>query len=55
MILAAKETKAVQNLVVWGSSSFVTEENIALMEKTRDLDKWSERMRSPLEGNCIVI
>ncbi len=51
IILAANRPELVQKLVVWGSNSFVNDEDIAMVSKVRDLSKWSARMREPLEGN----
>lgn len=49
IILSAQEHEAVQKFVLWGSNAFVCNEDRLLIEKTRDLDKWSERMKKPLE------
>ena len=49
MILAAQKPECVSNLIIWGACAYVSEEDKQLMELTRDLSNWSERMRSPLE------
>ena len=54
MILAGARPELIDKLVVWGSNSYVSEEDIAVLSKVADLSKWSARMREPLEGkfNC---
>lgn len=37
----------MENLVVWGSNAYVTEKDVELYEKIRDVQKWSQRMRQP--------
>jgi len=48
-ILAAQHRACIQNLIIWGAAAYVTEEDKQLMEATKDLSNWSERMRAPLE------
>eukprot|EP00794_Sanderia_malayensis_P006528 gene6528-7270_t len=50
IILAAMRPELVKKLVVWGSNSYISDEDIELVSKVRDLSKWSERMRAPLEA-----
>ena len=50
MILAARFPEAVQKLVVWGANSYISDEDISLFENTRDVKKWSARMREPMEA-----
>lgn len=50
MILAALFPMAVQNLVIWGSNAYITQKDLQLFEKTRDVNSWSARMREPLEA-----
>ena len=50
MILAALAPEAVQNLVVWGSNSFVAKEDKEAAERVKDLNSWSDKMKAPLEG-----
>ena len=49
IILAARFPERVQKLVVWGSNASVTKSDIELVEKTRDTNKWSPRMREAME------
>lgn len=47
LIAASKAVDQVDKLVVWGSNAYVTEKDIELYEKIRDVEKWSPRMRQP--------
>lgn len=47
LIAASKAVDEVDRLVVWGSNAYVTEKDIELYEKIRDLNKWSPRMKEP--------
>jgi len=47
LIMAAGYPDRVQNLVIWGACSFVTQEDIDGCEKVRDIAKWSDEMRKP--------
>ncbi len=49
LILAARFPQAVQKLVIWGANSYISNEDIALFENTRDVTSWSPRMREPME------
>ena len=49
IILAALFPESVQKLVVWGSNTYVTKDDINLFEKTRDVSNWSQRMRETME------
>ena len=49
MILTGNRPENVQKLVVWGSNSYVAQEDIEFISKVRDLSKWSAKMREPLE------
>ena len=50
MILSGERQELVRKLVVWGSNAFVSQEDVDLICKVRDLSKWSAKMREPLEG-----
>ena len=50
LILAGARPELLKKLVIWGSNSYVTKDDVELMNKVRDLSKWSARMREPLEG-----
>ena len=49
IILAARFPERVQKLVVWGSNAYVSETDIELVKKTRDIAQWSPRMRTAME------
>lgn len=49
MIMSAFYPKAVQKLVVWGSNAYVIEEETRIYESIRDVSKWSDKMRAPME------
>ena len=55
MILAGQRPELVEKLVVWGSNSFVTDEDAKMVEPIRDLSKWSAKMREPLEGIFVLL
>lgn len=50
IFLAACFPKVVNKLVIWGANAFVSEEDIKLFERTRDIKNWSPRMRESLES-----
>ncbi|XP_075529427.1 serine hydrolase BPHL-like isoform X2 [Dermacentor variabilis] len=50
MILAAMYPERIQKLVAFGGNAFVTEHDVQLLEATRNIDKWSEKMRASMEA-----
>ena len=50
LVMAIKSPESVENLVVWGSNSYISEVDKNIVAGIRDLSKWSERMKKPLEG-----
>ncbi|XP_070567447.1 valacyclovir hydrolase-like [Ptychodera flava] len=48
LLIAARHSSALRKMVLWGGNSFVAEEDIKLYEATRDINDWSERMRTPM-------
>ena len=50
MFLAGCFPHAVNKLVMWGSNSYLSEDDIKLFESIRDVNKWSKRMRESLES-----
>ena len=50
VLLAALFPSAVRSMVLWGASAYISKEDIKLFETTRDVSKWSARMREPLEA-----
>ena len=55
LILANNNPELVDGMVVWGSNSYVTKEDMAMIEVSRDISKWNPRMRDPLEGRHIFL
>lgn len=49
MILAGKYSKNVEKLAIFGSNAYIIEDELKIYDKIRDVSKWSERMRAPLE------
>ena len=49
MLLAARQPQAVTKLVIWGGVAYLTQEDIDLFEKTRNIANWSVQMREPPE------
>lgn len=50
MILAAMYPDRVQKLVAFGGNAYITEHDVQLLEATRNIDKWSEKMRASMEA-----
>lgn len=48
LVLAAMYPDRVEKLVAFGSQAYVTDIDIKLIEATRDISKWSDRMRAPM-------
>lgn len=46
--LAAMFPGNIRRLVIWGTNAYITQDDIALYEKTRDILTWSPKMRDPL-------
>lgn len=49
LIAAALHPTVVRKLVVWGSNAHVSPEDLAIYNSVRDVSRWSERMRKPME------
>ncbi|XP_061446875.1 valacyclovir hydrolase isoform X2 [Rhineura floridana] len=49
LIAAAKYPNLIHKMVVWGANSSVTEKDVNLYNAIRDVSKWSERARKPME------
>ncbi|XP_045102573.1 valacyclovir hydrolase-like isoform X1 [Portunus trituberculatus] len=50
LMMAAAFPQQVSELVVWGANAYLTEKDIGLYNKVRDVNQWSEKMRAPLEA-----
>lgn len=44
LIMAARHPEQIQKLVVWGANSYVTDGELDVYEKIRDVSKWRESM-----------
>lgn len=49
MIMAGKYSDNVEKLIIFGSNAYIIEEELEIYESIRDVSKWSEKMREPLE------
>ncbi|XP_021400457.2 serine hydrolase BPHL isoform X2 [Lonchura striata] len=49
LIAAAKYPNLIHKLVVWGANASVTQEDVRIYGGIRDVSKWSEKVRKPLE------
>lgn len=49
LIAAALSPANIRKLVVWGSNAYVSQEDLAIYNSVRDVSRWSERMRRPME------
>lgn len=49
MILSAQNQNVVDKLVIWGANAYVVAEEMAIYKNIRDVNKWSEKMRLPME------
>ncbi|KAL2089387.1 hypothetical protein ACEWY4_014075 [Coilia grayii] len=49
LIAAALSPTNVRKLVVWGSNAYVSQEDLGIYNSVRDVSRWSERMRRPME------
>ena len=47
LILAASFPESVRKLVTWGALAYLTKEDIAELEKIRDISTWNQKMRDP--------
>ncbi|XP_074055508.1 valacyclovir hydrolase [Macrotis lagotis] len=50
LIAAAKYPSYINKLVIWGANAYVTDVDEMLYHGIRDVSKWSERTRKPLEA-----
>ncbi|XP_031972397.1 valacyclovir hydrolase [Corvus moneduloides] len=49
LIAAAKYPNLIHKLVVWGANASVTQEDVRIYNGIRDVSKWSEKVKKPLE------
>ena len=50
IIAAARFPQIIQKLIIWGANAYVSQTDIEMVEKTRDITQWSSRMREPMEA-----
>ncbi|XP_062953705.1 valacyclovir hydrolase [Cynocephalus volans] len=50
LIAAAKYPSYINKMVIWGANTYVTDTDVKIYEGIRDVSKWSERTRKPLEA-----
>uniref|UniRef100_F7ECX5 AB hydrolase-1 domain-containing protein n=2 Tax=Callithrix jacchus TaxID=9483 RepID=F7ECX5_CALJA len=50
LIAAAKYPSYIRKMVIWGANAYVTDEDSVIYEGIRDVSKWSERTKKPLEA-----
>ncbi|KAI4561052.1 hypothetical protein MJG53_017681 [Ovis ammon polii x Ovis aries] len=50
LIAAARYPSYVSKMVIWGANAYVTEQDTEIYQGIRDVSKWSERARKPLEA-----
>lgn len=49
LISAGTYTESVEKLAIWGAGSYYNSKEAKMFENIRDVSKWSERMRKPME------
>ncbi|NXC96849.1 BPHL hydrolase, partial [Certhia familiaris] len=49
LIAAARYPNLIHKLVVWGANASVTQEDVRIYNGIRDVSKWSEKVKKPLE------
>ncbi|XP_024408085.1 valacyclovir hydrolase isoform X3 [Desmodus rotundus] len=49
LIAAAKYPSYIHKMVIWGANAYVTEEDEMIYQGIRDVSKWSEKTKKPLE------
>uniref|UniRef100_A0A8C6Y621 Biphenyl hydrolase like n=1 Tax=Naja naja TaxID=35670 RepID=A0A8C6Y621_NAJNA len=49
LIAAAKYPELICKMVVWGANATITAEDVKIYDGIRDVSKWSEKTRKPLE------
>ncbi|XP_042695701.1 valacyclovir hydrolase isoform X2 [Centrocercus urophasianus] len=49
LIAAAKYPALIRKMVVWGANASVTQEDVRIYNGIRDVSKWSEKVKKPLE------
>ncbi|MCG8626950.1 MAG: alpha/beta hydrolase, partial [Proteobacteria bacterium] len=50
IILAVLHPESVQKLIIWGSTAYVTKDDIELWENTRDTSYWNQQLRAAMQN-----
>ncbi|KAB0391808.1 hypothetical protein E2I00_014429, partial [Balaenoptera physalus] len=50
LIAAARYPSCINKMVIWGANAYVTDQDEEIYQGIRDVSKWSERTRKPLEA-----
>jgi valacyclovir hydrolase len=50
VLMAITNPKCISKLVVWGGSSYISDEDVECFEKTRSVDLWISSVREPLKA-----
>ncbi|XP_040840019.1 valacyclovir hydrolase-like [Ochotona curzoniae] len=50
LVAAARYPSYIRKMVIWGANAYVTDEDARIYEGIRDVSKWSEKVRQPLEA-----
>ena len=54
MVMAALFPENVKKLILWGANSYISKHDVEMVEGVRDVGKWSQRMREPMEATYGV-
>lgn len=49
MILSGKYPGQIEKLIIFGSNAYIVKDELKIYDAIRDVSKWSEKMRKPLE------
>ena len=49
LVMAAAHPEVVEKVVVWGSNAYISRKDMEMISQVRDVSKWSDRMRKPME------
>lgn len=49
LIAAGQYNENVEKLIIWGAGAYLNLDEVKALENIRDVNKWSERMRQPME------
>lgn len=50
LIAAGKYSENVEKLIIWGAGAYLNLDEVKALENIRDVNKWSARMRQPMEN-----